>query len=208
MSDRGGGPGYVLSPGARLRDNAWLRPLNAVRPDQPQGPRGHLEGRAAKSADVWHGECMTNLNFVADEDAESLANAVGMAALVWSVVEESWKSTRPGEETANQIGTDFMALRLWLALVFVGFETWHDISDKYPSEKLSTYWDDPLRVQLGRLRNKTFHHGGSLLPKQVADFWDRPDAIRWASHVMAAVADVAAEHFLGWDELKRRSGLA
>ena len=175
-------------------------------PTSDRGP--HLEGRTAKSSGVWHGGCMTNQNFVADEDAESLANAVGMATLVWSVAEESWKSTRPEEETANRIGNDFMALRLWLALVFVGFETWHDISDKYPSRKLSMYWDVPLRVQLGRLRNKTFHHGGSLLPKQVADFWDQPDAIRWAGRVMAALADVAAEHFLGWDESKRRSGLA
>ena len=120
-------------------------------------------------------------------------------------VNESWRATKPGEETPIQIGNDYLALRLWLALVYVALDTWHDVSSKYPSEGLSRFWDDPMRDKLRLLRNKTFHHGGSLLPKAVADFWDQPDAIRWASDVHGAISALTAEHFLGWDELKRQS---
>ena len=145
-----------------------------------------------------------NPKFVAHEDAESLANAVGMASIAWSVVDQSWRTTEPGQETPNQIGNEYLALRLWLALVYVGLDTWHDISHKYPSESLSRYWEDPMRDKLRLLRNKTFHHGGSLLPKAVADFWDQPDAIRWASDVLTAISEITAQHFLGWDDMNRR----
>ena len=125
------------------------------------------------------------------KQAESLANAVAMAAIGWEAVERSWDQKR-GD------GGDFIALRLWLALVYVALETWNDVAVKLPSEKLAAFSSTPEAGRLRLLRNKTFHHGGSLLPKQVAAFWDEEDSIKWAHDVFTTLSELAAVHFLGW----------
>ncbi|MFB6489493.1 hypothetical protein P2A57_22920 [Xanthomonas perforans] len=128
----------------------------------------------------------------------AVASAVLMHELAWETLEFV-------HDPEDVPGKRLHALRLWMALVYVSLESWHETRDHHPSAALAAAWESPLASRLKGLRHKTFHYGGAMLPKEVKRFLHDENAVEWCLHVASELRQLVIDFNLAPEDVGAES---